>query len=388
MSTNPLLGLRELGQSVWYDNIGRLLLVEGGLEFMIAEDGVAGVTSNPSIFQKAIAETAEYDHAIAGLVELGLGTDQVLDTLTTQDVAMAADMLRSTWSLTGGLDGWVSIEVAPSLAADEDATIAEVHRLRALVARPNLLVKVPATPAGVRAIRRLIGEGQSINVTLIFSLQRYREVMEAYIGGLEELVARRAAGEALPDPAGVASVASFFVSRVDSKVDGRLETLVAAAPDEAARSRLRALQGVAAVANAKLAYQEFLSTFRGPRWEALAAAGARVQRPLWASTSTKNPAYRDVLYVEELIGPLTVNTMPQVTLDAFRDHGVVSTTITARVDEARLQLAELEALGIGMEEVTAQLEAEGVKAFADSFDGLWAAIDAKRVALAAAPAAD
>jgi transaldolase len=381
MVENPLTRLHALGQSVWYDNIGRGLLLSGGLRRMIEEDGVVGLTSNPSIFQKAITESTEYDADIQDLVVGGSTTDSLLDALMCRDVGMAADLLRPVWEASGTEDGWVSIEVAPSLALDTDATVAEAHRLRALVGRPNVFVKVPATEPGIQAVRRLIGEGVSINITLIFALKRYDQVMEAYLGGLEQLEAARETGADVPSLASVRSVASFFVSRVDSKVDARLGQLVDESGDATVAQELRNLQGKAAIANAKLAYKAFAETFRGPRWEALADRGARVQRPLWASTSTKNPAYRDVLYVEELIGAHTVNTMPQVTLDAFRDHGVVAPTLIQGLDGARSQLAAMEGHGISMTEVTAQLETEGVKAFADSFASLWAALDQKRVAL-------
>lgn len=388
---NPLTRLQTLGQSVWYDNIGRGLLLSGGLQQMIDRDAVVGLTSNPSIFQKAIAQTAEYDEAIVALVAAGSSTDQMLDALIGGDVRMAADLLLPAWEASGTVDGWVSIEVAPSLAGDVEGTVAEAHRLRALVGRPNVLVKVPATRAGVQAVRRLIGEGVSVNVTLIFALERYAEIMEAYLAGLEDLVARRDAGADLPRPRTVRSVASFFVSRVDSKVDARLEQLAQAAQDPApagagasagaTAAELRSLQGKAAVANAKLAYRAFAETFRCTRWEALAGRGALVQRPLWASTSTKNPSYRDVVYIEELVGVDTVNTVPQATLDAFRDHGVVAPTLTAAVDQAAEHLAALEHRGVGMADVTAELEAEGVKAFADAFAALWTALDEKRIRL-------
>lgn len=381
MVENPLTRLHTLGQSVWYDNIGRGLLLSGGLQSMIDEDGVVGLTSNPSIFQKAITESTEYDADIQDLVAGGSTTDGILDSLMCRDVGMAADLLRSTWEASGTEDGWVSIEVAPSLALDTEATVAEAHRLRALVGRRNVLVKVPATEAGIQAVRRLIGEGVSINVTLIFALERYNQVMEAYLGGLEQLEAAREAGADVPSLASVRSVASFFVSRVDSKVDARLGKLADESGDATVAHELRNLQGKAAVANAKLAYQAFAEAFRGPRWDALTDRGARVQRPLWASTSTKNPSYRDVLYVEELIGDHTVNTMPQATLDAFRDHGVVAPTLTQGLDQARSQLAAIEAHGISMADVTAQLETEGVKSFADAFTSLWAALDQKRIAL-------
>jgi transaldolase, mycobacterial type len=381
MVENPLTRLQTLGQSVWYDNIGRGLLLSGGLRKMIEEDGVVGLTSNPTIFQKAITETTEYDADIQDLVVGGSTTDGLLDSLTCRDVSMAADLLRPVWEASGTEDGWVSIEVAPSLALDTEATVAEAHRLRALVGRPNVLVKVPATEPGIQAVRRLIGEGVSINITLIFALERYEQVMEAYLGGLEHLEAAREAGADVPSLASGRSVASFFVSRVDSKVDARLGQLAEGSGGPIVAQELRNLQGKAAIANAKLAYEAFMETFQGPRWEALADRGARVQRPLWASTSTKSPAYRDVLYVEELIGAHTVNTMPQATLDAFRDHGVVAPTLTQGLDEARSQLAAIEGHGISMTDVTAQLETEGVKAFADSFASLWAALDEKRAVL-------
>lgn len=377
MPSNPLTLLQEYGQSVWYDNIGRDLLLSGGLKRMVDEDGVVGLTSNPSIFQKAIAGSGDYDAAVIELARRGADVSRMLDVLMGEDVAMAADLLHGTFERTGTVDGWVSIEVAPSLAYDTEATVAEAHRLHALVARPNILVKVPATRQGVPAIERLIGEGVSVNVTLIFSIARYREVMEAYLAGMERLIVRRAAGEEAAAPGSVRSVASFFVSRVDTLVDRLLEE-AASASEPARAEELRALKGKAAVANAKLAYQAFLETFAGPRWEALAAAGARVQRPLWASTSTKDPAYSDVMYVEELIGPDTVNTMPQSTLDAFRDHGLVRKTVTEGVDGAHAHIAALEEAGIAMDDVTAQLEVEGVKAFADSFDSLAETLRVKR----------
>ena len=280
---------------------------------------------------------------------------------------------------TDRLDGGVSIEVPASMAFETDKTLLEVKRLRSLVDRPNVLVKIPATAEGVEAIRHSISRGFSINVTLIFSIDRYREVMEAYLAGLEELIERRKAGEDLPEPASVRSVASFFVSRVDTKVDKRLDEKLAQTEDEERRRLLQSLKGHAAVDNARLAYQAFQETFAGERWERLAAAGARMQRPLWASTSTKNPEYRDVLYVEELIGPHTVNTMPQNTLDAFREHGEVrGDTVLEDVDGAQSRLEALAEAGIDMKEVTAELEVEGVKAFADSHDEMYRAVEEKR----------
>lgn len=378
MNHNPLWQLQTVGQSVWYDNIGRGLLQGGGLRRLIDESAVVGVTSNPTIFQKAVAESEDYDPLIRESVEQQLTTDQTMDRLMTEDVAAACDILRPVFDRETSEDGWVSIEVKPAAAYDGDVTLAEVHRLRGLVDRPNLFVKIPGTKEGVRAIQAAIGEGIPINVTLIFSLERYREVMEAYLAGLEALLERQRGGDGVPSLEGVASVASFFVSRVDTNVDKRLQALIDQTDDAARRAHLQGLMGKAAVANAKLAYQDFLRVFSGPRWEALAAKGAKLQRPLWASTSTKNPAYSDVLYVEELIGPHTVNTMPQNTLEAFADHGKVAETVTEGVEGARELLAALERVGISMDEVTAELEDEGVKAFAASFDSLWQALDQKR----------
>ena len=380
MERNPLARLRDFGQSVWCDDIGRDMLLKGELRRMIEEDGVAGVTSNPTIFHKAITASATYDEDISSLVTGGADSEAVMEGLMLKDIGLAAQELRPVYDATAGLDGYVSIEVAPRLAYDTMATESDVRRVRARLDHPNVLVKVPATAEGAAAIRDLVGQGYSINVTLIFSLERYREVMEAYLSGLESLLAKQADGFGGPRPAGVHSVASFFVSRLDTLVDKKLAEIAAeadAAGDARRAAEARRLVGKAAVASAKLAYQSFLETFSGPRWEALEAQGAQVQRPLWASTSTKNPAYRDVIYVEELIGPQTVNTLPQNTLDAFREHGVVATTLTDKVDDAKAALAALAALGIDMNAVTAQLEVEGVDAFAKSFDALIDAVAAK-----------
>jgi transaldolase len=384
MTENPLIALRGCGQSVWYDNIERGLLLSGGLRRLVSEDGVVGVTSNPTIFQKAIGAGAEYDATIEELVSKGLGTAEILDALVFEDIGMAADLLHPTYESTETVDGWVSIEVPASMAYQSEATVREVERLRKAVGRPNVLVKIPATADGVQAIEESISRGWSINVTLIFSLERYREVMEAYLSGLEKLVALRQSGEELPPPETVRSVASFFVSRVDTKVDKRLEELARTAGADGERERLLAMRSKAAVANAVMAYQEFLKTFSGQRWEALEQAGAKVQRPLWASTSTKNPEYSDVLYVEGLIGPNTVNTMPQNTLDAYRDHGRPRCgAIVAEAEEARRLLDDLAGAGVDMDQVTAELESEGVKAFGDSYDDLYATTEEKRQRLAA-----
>jgi transaldolase len=324
---------------------------------------VRGVTSNPTIFAKAIEGTDVYDAQFQTLLQT-MNVEQAYWEMVVDDVERALDVLRPVHEASGGADGFVSLEVAPSLAADTEGTVAEARELHERIAKPNLLVKVPATPAGVPAIRALIGEGRSINVTLIFSLRRYDEVMEAYLSGLEAYAAAGAR-----DLSGISSVASFFVSRVDTEVDRRLEML-AGGGDGAGDPALLRLRGKAAVAQAQIAYEHFVSTFAGPRWDALVAKGARVQRPLWASTSTKNPTYPDLLYVDSLIGPSTVNTMPEQTLDAFLDHGTIARTIDADVSAAHRVLDDLGAAGVDMDDVSAVLEDQGVSAFTKSFDEL------------------
>jgi transaldolase len=380
VSRNPLARLGEFGQSVWCDDIGRDLLLAGSLKHLIADDGVSGVTSNPTIFHKAITGSNGYDEAIASLARTGADAADIIEQLIVDDIRLAADELMPVHAQTSTRDGWVSIEVAPGFAYDVERTVSEAVRLRSLVDRPNVLVKVPATQQGVKAIRQLIGKGQSINVTLIFSLERYREVMEAYLAGLETyLQSREAAGAELP-LARVHSVASFFVSRVDTAVDKLLESCVdGMASDEA--NRCSALKGQAAVANARLAYGLFRETFADERWRALAAQGATLQRPLWASTSTKNPAYSDIMYVQELIGPDTVNTMPLKTLDAYRDHGQPAETVTREVERAAAYMEALASSGVSMDEVTSRLEREGVQAFADSFTALQTAVEEKLASL-------
>jgi transaldolase len=379
LERNPLARLSDFGQSVWCDDIGRDLLLAGRLQTLIEEDGVSGVTSNPTIFYRAITESTAYDQAIGTLASGGASAAEIMEALMVDDIQYAADQLRPVYLATASRDGWVSIEVAPALAYDVQGTVSEALRLRTLVDRPNVMVKVPATEEGVAAVRDLTALGRSINVTLIFSLERYRQVMEAYLSGLEALRARRAAGEDVPAVRDVHGVASFFVSRIDSAVDRRLDDLISErlAAGEAAAD-LEALRGAAAVASAKEAYRLFRETFSGPRWEALQEEGATVQRPLWASTSTKDPAYSDILYVQELIGPDTVNTMPLNTLDAFRDHGLPAETVTLDVQEAAARLRALEEAGIAMEEVAARLERDGVRAFAESFEALHAALEVKR----------
>jgi len=361
MAKSRLHQLSELGQSVWIDYLSRDLLESGELARLHEEDAVVGVTSNPTIFQKAISAGDAYDEHLRKELEEERDPKELFLRLAVRDVQGACDVLRPVWDGGGGRDGYVSLEVDPTLAYDTEATIAEAARLHELVDRPNLFVKIPATEPGLPAIEEMIARGRSINVTLIFSLDRYAEVAEAYTRGLERLV------EAGGDPAPVASVASFFVSRVDTEADRRLEEQGAPAD----------LQGKLAVANAKLAYQRYEEIFSGGRWDALAARGATTQRCLWASTSTKNPAYRDVLYVEELIGPETVNTMPEETILAFQDHGRVALTLESGIDEAEEVFRRVADAGVDYEDVTVTLEREGVEKFSDSFAELLDGIRAK-----------
>jgi transaldolase len=361
MAHSRLHQLSELGQSVWIDFLSRDMLRSGELARLMDEDSVVGVTSNPTIFQKAISAGDAYDEQLRRELEEERDAKELFLRLAVQDVSDATDLLRKVWDGGGGLDGYVSLEVDPTLAYETEATIAEADRLHGLVDRPNLFVKIPATEPGLPAIEEMISRGKSINVTLIFSLERYVEVAEAYVRGLERLV------EAGGDPARVASVASFFVSRVDTEADRRLEE--AGAPAE--------LQGKLAVANAKLAYQRYEEIFAGERWEALAARGATTQRCLWASTSTKNPAYSDVLYVESLIGPATVNTMPEETVLAFQDHGRVARTLDQDVEEAHEVFRQVASAGVDYDDVVATLEREGVDKFSESFAELLDGIRAK-----------
>jgi len=349
------------GQSPWLDNLKRSYLTTGRLEELIGE-GVRGLTSNPTIMAKAIEGGDEYDDQFR---ESMRRHGDVLDAywdLVVKDVTDALGLFAPLHEEAGGSDGFVSIEVAPNLARDTAGTVEAARGLHERIARPNLLVKIPASEEGVPAIRQMISEGRSINVTLIFSLERYEAVMEAYLGGLEELVANGG------DPAGVASVASFFVSRVDTETDRRLDALAEADPSSPSAEKARALRGKAAVAQARIAYRHFLARFSGPRWEALAARGARVQRPLWASTSTKNPDYPDLAYVDTLIGPDTVNTLPEETIEKFLDHGTVRRTVDAPEADPERVLADLESLGVSIDEVATTLEEEGVTAFEKSFD--------------------
>ncbi|MGZ8752388.1 MAG: transaldolase [Acidimicrobiia bacterium] len=350
---SPIARLNDFGQSPWYDNLTRTFVLGGGLASMIADDGIRGVTSNPTILQKALAAGEGYDSQLADLARAGMSTDAIYWELVLADIGAAADVLRRVHDSTTGADGFVSVEVAPDRAHDTAATVEQAGWLHTRLARPNVLVKIPATVEGLPAITQTIAAGISVNVTLIFSLGRYDAVIEAYLQGLEQLVASGG------DPSAVASVASFFVSRVDTEADRRLS----------ADSPLR---GKLAVANAKVAYQRFLERFSGPRWDALAAKGARLQRPLWASTSTKNPAYSDTLYVDELIGPDTVNTLAQNSIDALTDHGDPKPdTIMQGVVEALHLIEGLADAGVDYDDVTATIEREGVDSFARSYtDGL------------------
>ena len=369
--TVPLQEVQRLGQSIWYDNIRRGLLVSGELERLV-QMGITGLTSNPTIFENAIARSTDYDDALVPLAREGHDTQETYERLAMEDIRAAADLLRPAYDRTGGNDGYASLEVSPALAHDTEATVAEALRLFAALARPNVMIKVPATPQGIPAVRRLIGQGININATLIFSLEAHRQVMEAYVAGLEDLA------QAGGDLSTVASVASFFVSRVDTAVDALL--------DERARQGQKgadALRGKAAIANAKLAYRSFKGIFDGDRFAALRARGARVQRPLWASTSTKNPAYSDVLYIDNLIGRDTVNTIPPATLTAFMEHGQAQATLEQGVADAQQTLKALAAAGISMEAVTGRLLADGVKAFADSYDQLLAKVEEKKARLLA-----
>jgi transaldolase len=367
--------LRSLGQSVWLDFIRRSHLESGEFDRMVRDSGVVGVTSNPTIFQQAISGSQDYDAALERGVSGGLSGDELYDALTIDDIQMACDRLRKVYDNTGGIDGRVSIEVSPRFAHDTRATTDEGLRLHRLVDRPNVMIKVPATTEGIPAITTLIGGGICVNVTLIFSLARYGQVINAYFKGLERL----AAAEKPLEP--VISVASFFVSRVDSKVDAAIDA-AGAARSGLERAELEAFRGKAAIANAKLAYERFRKAFSSSRFAALRTRGARVQRPLWASTSTKNPAYSDTLYVDELIGRDTVNTMPPQTLEAFNDHGTVANTIVRDVEGAQQLFERLPALGVPLEHLIDELEAEGVAAFAKSYDTLLEALEARRRELA------
>lgn len=361
---NPLQQLETCGQAVWLDYLKRSLIQTGGLKALIDNDGLKGVTSNPSIFEKAIARSDEYTDAIKAFQARGAdhSVSDIYEHLAIADIQAAAAVLHPVFEQTQGRDGYISLECSPYLANDTQGTITEALRLHHAVDRPNVMIKVPATPAGIPAIRELTGRGLNINITLLFSLEVYEQVVEAYLSGLEQL--KQAGG----DLSKIASVASFFLSRIDTEVDKRLDTLT----DKALADGLR---GQSAIASATLAYNRYQTLFSSPRWQALAAAGARTQRLLWASTSTKNPTYKDTLYAEAVVGRDTVDTLPPATMDAFRDHGVVTPDAIERgVDEARALLAALEQQGVSMKAVTETLVAEGVQQFVDAFDKLFAAL--------------
>jgi transaldolase/glucose-6-phosphate isomerase len=381
----PVEALMRHGQSLWMDNIARSMLTSGELRRLAWEDRVVGVTSNPTIFEKAMAHGPEYEAPARELARQGKSAEEIYWALAIEDIQNAADVLRPIYQLTGGCDGYVSLENPPAIANDTQGTIAMTRELWTRLARPNAMIKIPATPEGVPAIEESIASGINVNVTLMFSVELYEQVARAYIRGLERFFSGREAQRlARPDsliPAPT-SVASFFVSRVDTLVDKLLGEKIAA---DGEGDRLEGLLGRAAIANARLAYARFKEIFSGPAWEALAAQGAQVQRPLWASTSTKNPRYRDVRYVEELIGPYTVNTVPPATLEAFKDHGRVSRTVDtpAALASAQATMRELAEVGIDMDAVTLELQREGVRLFAESFDQLLQRLEERRQALAA-----
>ncbi len=370
---NPVKALENHGQAVWLDFLARGFVAKGDLKHLIETDGVKGVTSNPSIFEKAIGSSDEYDAPLGKALKVGdRPVADLFEQLAVEDIQSAADVLRPVYDHLGGHDGFVSLEVSPYLALDTKGTVAEARRLWKDVHRKNLMIKVPATPEGLPAIEQLIGEGISVNITLLFSQKVYRDVAEAYLKGIEKYVGKGG------DPSHVASVASFFVSRIDTMVDKQLDEKIAQANDPAEKERLTALKGKIAIANAKLAYLDYKRLFAGERWDKLAAKGAKPQRLLWASTGTKNKAYSDVLYVEELIGPNTINTVPPATLDAFRDHGKVRDSLEENVDEARHVLDELQKSGISLDAITTELVKDGVKQFADAADKLYGAVASKR----------
>lgn len=374
---NPIEQLFQAGQSLWYDNIQRILLENGEMAKMVADGDIRGVTSNPSIFHNAIAKSHDYDEALNTMAWAGGSADQIYDRLSIEDIQCAADLFLPLYQESKRADGYVSLEVNPLLAHDTMRTVSEAQRLWDEVGRPNLMIKIPATPEGIPAITQVIARGINVNATLIFSLERYKEVITAYLNGLK---LRRTASQPINS---IASVASFFISRVDSKVDAALQKIIERSGEEAETARK--LFGKAAIANARLAYEIYEKEFSGAEFQDLARQGARIQRPLWASTSTKNPAYRDVLYVEELIGKNTVNTVPPQTLKAFKDHGVVKETIHDDLDGCHRLVAELAELGISMDQVTLELENEGVKSFADAFVSMLETIEERRKAAILTP---
>ena len=371
---NRLTLLHDAGQSIWLDFIARDILRNGELTRRIRDDALTGMTSNPTIFEKALAEGSAYDDQLKG-APAGSSAMELFELVETSDVRDACDLFMPVYTATNGADGYVSIEVSPGAANNARETVAEAQRLWAMVDRPNVMIKVPGTSEGAIAVRTLIGAGMNVNITLLFSIDAHRRVIDAYLSGLED---RMKAKKPIDR---IASVASFFVSRVDTEIDKRLDALAAAATPDA-RAHIQSLKGKAAVANAQLAYKLFRAQFSGARWAPLAAAGARLQRPLWASTSSKNPAYRDVVYVEQLIGPDTVNTMPPATIDAFRDHGETKRTVDADFAGAEQTMRDLAAAGIVMSDVTDKLLTEGLASFQKSFETLTLGLEKKVKALA------
>jgi transaldolase / glucose-6-phosphate isomerase len=369
---NPLLDLQKQGQSIWLDYIRRDLLTSGELRRLINDDGLRGMTSNPSIFERAIVGSNDYAGQVDQLITEGFSAGDIFERVAVLDIQNAADILFPVYQSTNKRDGYVSIEVSPTLARDTQGTIEEARRLWNAVKRPNIMVKVPGTPEGVAPVRQLTSEGLNINITLLFAQDAYKKVAEAYLDGLE------AAQKAGKDISGIASVASFFVSRIDTLADSMIDTELKNPGSPEREQLLRSLHGKVAIANAKQAYRFYQNLIASPRWKALAAHGAQTQRLLWASTSTKNPKYRDVLYVEELIGPDTVNTIPPATMDAFRDHGVVRRTLDADLAAADATMTNLEKAGISMQKVTDQLLDEAIKLFADAFAKLIAAVEQKK----------
>jgi transaldolase len=372
---NTLIELQGCGQSVWLDNISKAILDSDELKKLIEEDGLRGVTSNPTIFEKAINGSQDYDAVLGQLARAGRSVDEIYEALVIDDIRRATDLFQPLFRATKGLDGYVSLEVSPKLANETQQTLEEARRLWAKVDRENVMIKVPATPAGIPAIEQLISEGINVNVTLMFSLEHYVRVAEAYVRGLQ---ARARNGK----PLAVGSVASFFVSRVDSLIDKQLEERLAGSTNGSEKQKLQSLLGKTAIANSKVVYQKFKEIFGRRAFLDLKEKGARVQRPLWASTSTKNPKYRDVLYAEELIGPDTVDTMPPATIDAFRDHGRVRVSLEEGLGEADGVFRSLADLGIDMTAATEKLQVDGVKLFADSFDTLMKSLASKRESLA------
>jgi transaldolase len=368
---NALLGLQKYGQSVWLDYIRRNIILNGELQKLIDQDGLRGITSNPSIFEKAIAGSNDYTDLLTQLGKQGLPTGQIYERIVVRDIQDSADKLLPVYKSTNRRDGYVSLEVSPTLARDTQGTIEEARRLWKAVSRPNIMIKVPGTPEGVEPVRKLTSEGLNINITLLFAQEAYISVAEAYLDGLE------AALKTGKDISGIASVASFFVSRIDTLVDSMIDERLKTAKGEDVQL-LEALRGKIAIANAKQAYRYYQKMIEAPRWKALAARGAQSQRLLWASTSTKNPKYRDVLYIEELIGPDTVNTIPPATMDAFRDHGVLRRTLDADLAAADKTMSDLEKTGISMKQVTGKLLNDAIRLFDDAFTQLHQVVEQKR----------